>query len=1425
MSLAYRIRRIRGREGLLIQKEDKMTEVQPREIKILETAEDIQHRREEVLNRYEVFKNACQDRRQKLEDSRRYQYFKRDADELESWIYEKLQTASDESYKDPTNLQAKIQKHQAFEAEVAAHANAIVVLDHTGNEMINQGHFASDIIRARLDELHRLWELLLSKLQEKGTKLKQALRLVQFMREYDEVMFWINDKEAFVSSEEFGQDLEHVEVLQKKFDEFQKDLQNHEDKVTEVNTLAEQLISDGHPEEETIKQRQQEINDAWQRLKQLSLLRQERLFGAHEIQRFNRDADETIVWIMEKDAILSSDDYGRDLASVQALQRKHEGVERDLAALEEKVTALGKEADRLIDIHPHSGEQINSKKTEIADNWEKLKGKAGERKTRLDDSYYLHRFLADFRDLVSWIHDMKAIISADDLAKDVAGAEALVERHHEHKGEIDAREDSFRSTVEAGQRLVDANHYAADEVRDKLSILSSEKSSLLDLWEERKILYEQCMDLQLFYRDTEHADAWMTKTRDLGDSLDGVEALIKKHEDFEKSLAAQEEKIKLLDDFATKLIISEHYAHDDVAARRDQLLQRRNALYEASTYRRQLLEESYKYQTFERDCDETKGWINEKRKTASDESYLDPTNLQTKVQKHLNFEAEVEANKNRIETIQQTGEQLIEENHYASETIRERVDEILKLWDSLFQQTERKDAWLSEIEGQFMSEDYGKPLHRHDLTSVQNLQKKHALLEADVAAHQDRIEGITIQANQFVESGHFDADNIKAKEQEVVDRYNALQEPMSNRKQKLEDALHLQQFLRDVEDEEDWIREKEPIASSTNRGRDLIGVQNLMKKHQALQAEIAGHEPRIGNVCQEGNVMINDGHFAAEEIQGRIEELQDRWQSLKDKAFQRKNDLEDSLQAQQYFADANEAESWMREKEPIAANTDYGKDEDSAEALLKKHEAFMSDLEAYRTVIEGLQDQAQACKQQEAPVIDDLGTEKVMSLYDYSEKSPREVSMKKGDDWWKVEVNDRQGFVPAAYVKKLDPSLSASTNNLMDEFTISVRQNQIETQYANLLDLGNQRREKLQESCKAYQLVREAAELASWITEKENLIVAEDVGEDLEQVEEMQKKFTDFQKDLRANEARLQELNSIADRLTAMGQTEAAEKIREQIAQLNSRWANLQQVTAVRAESLGSAHEVQRYHRDVDETKDWIDEKDQALNNDNYGHDLTSVQALQRKHEALERDLSALGEKVRDLDETAQRLMQTHPEQAESIYEHQVQINEMWNTLTAKAQARKAKLLDSYDLQRFLSDYRDLTSWINSMMSLVSSDELAKDVTGAEALLERHQAVTTEGVNIGSKNSSPVNLQMFSSEIVSHYGITQLPDEDMQEEGIQLIMLMEIRTEVDARSGTFQAFDVFGRQLLDNDHYASPDSVDYTAYEIRPVFGITAILS
>ena len=85
-----------------------------REIQVLETAEDIQARREQVLTRFAHFKEAAKYRRDKLEDSREYQYFKRDADELEMWINEKIQLCThDDTYRDTTSVQVNKEEEQS----------------------------------------------------------------------------------------------------------------------------------------------------------------------------------------------------------------------------------------------------------------------------------------------------------------------------------------------------------------------------------------------------------------------------------------------------------------------------------------------------------------------------------------------------------------------------------------------------------------------------------------------------------------------------------------------------------------------------------------------------------------------------------------------------------------------------------------------------------------------------------------------------------------------------------------------------------------------------------------------------------------------------------------------------------------------------------------------------------------------------------------------------------------------------------------------------------------------------------------------------------------------------------------------------------------------------------------------------------------
>lgn len=59
----------------------------------------IDDKRNQVLDRWRHLKEALIEKRSKLGESQTLQQFSRDADEIENWIAEKLQLATEESYK------------------------------------------------------------------------------------------------------------------------------------------------------------------------------------------------------------------------------------------------------------------------------------------------------------------------------------------------------------------------------------------------------------------------------------------------------------------------------------------------------------------------------------------------------------------------------------------------------------------------------------------------------------------------------------------------------------------------------------------------------------------------------------------------------------------------------------------------------------------------------------------------------------------------------------------------------------------------------------------------------------------------------------------------------------------------------------------------------------------------------------------------------------------------------------------------------------------------------------------------------------------------------------------------------------------------------------------------------------------------------
>jgi len=112
-----------------------------------------------------------------------------------------------------------------------------------------------------------------------------------------------------------------------------------------------------------------DINRAWEFLekaeheRELALkeevLRQEKL--EQLANRFDRKAGMRETWLAENQRLVSQDNFGADLPSVEAATKKHEAIETDIYAYEERVQAVIAVAQELEAESYHDIERINTR--------------------------------------------------------------------------------------------------------------------------------------------------------------------------------------------------------------------------------------------------------------------------------------------------------------------------------------------------------------------------------------------------------------------------------------------------------------------------------------------------------------------------------------------------------------------------------------------------------------------------------------------------------------------------------------------------------------------------------------------------------------------------------------------------------------------------------------------------------------------------------------------------------------------------------------------------------------------------------------------------------------------------------------------------------------------------------------------------------
>merc|ERR1719195_156524 len=128
--------------------------------------------------------------------------------------------------------------------------------------------------------------------------------------------------------------------------------------------------------------------------------------------------------------------------------------------------------------------------------------------------------------------------------------------------------------------------------------------------------------------------------------------------------------------------------------------------------------------------------------------------------------------------------------------------------------------------------------------------------------------------------------------------------------------------------------------STSEKPRDVSGVELLMNNHQGHKAEIDAREDNFADVYSLGKELLSMAHYASNEIKEKLRELTDKRNGMIHRWEERWEHLQLILEVYQFARDAAVAEAWLLAQDPYLKSEEYGHTIDEVENLIKKHEAF-----------------------------------------------------------------------------------------------------------------------------------------------------------------------------------------------------------------------------------------------------------------------------------------------------------------------------------------------------------------------------------------------------------------------------------------------------------------------------------------------------
>ncbi|KAI2653870.1 Spectrin beta chain, non-erythrocytic 1 [Labeo rohita] len=770
-------------------------------------------------------------------------------------------------------------------------------------------------------------------------------------------------------------------------------------------------------------------------------------------------------------------------------------------------------------------------------------------------------------------------------------------------------------------------------------------------------------------------------------------------------------------------------------------------------------------QRFDHKTTMRQAWLNENQRLVSQDNFgYDLPAVEAAMKKHEAIEADILSYEERITVVVELATEMESEGYYDIRRILARKENILGQWSLLkelvvgrktrleknlalqktFQEMVYMIDWMEEMQVKLLSKDYGK-----HLLEVEDMLQKQSLQEADISIQADRVQTLNTAALKFTTI-----------EEE-------LKQLAGKRHLELEDSRELWAFFQEVEESENWIREKTSILATQTCGKDLSSVLRLLQKHKTLAGELLARRALLQQTMKKGKQILTQKSFGTAGIQERLMEVKAEWKRLEDQAAQRLCNLQEALDFFQFSTETDDLLAWLQDAYRLVSSEDFGHDEYSTQSLLKKHRGVRESIDKHRVQVVGLRkhmvslplhyrelDEVRArmaeteqlyAEVAEVAVLRQQWLHDALAVYRmFSEVNACEVWIDEKEQWLnKMDVPERLEDVEviAHRFESLDQEMNSLMGRILDVNQIvqqlldsghpsstEVRgcQDHLNSRWNRIVELVEQRKDHLDSILRIQNYLLECTEIKSQIQDKRKAIDATQyVGSDLGSVLALQRRLSTMEGALTVLEPKLLHLQEEAEEL-ATSHPDKAVDILVPFEGISVEWEELKRTLQGCEDSLTVAGRLQQFIQDLDSFLTWLVQTQTAAASDELPNALEDAERLINQHAALKEEIGRYEEDYERL-QAVNELLETEeaplPHGALQQWLHKLDVG--WNKLLEMWESRREVLVQAHIFHLFLRDVKQAEAFLNNQESALAHVELPTTVETVEAAIKKHKDFTT----------------------------------------------------------------------------------------------------